>query len=105
MFGNFWQASRSGNRAATEAEAADFARPGGRLEDRAGQRWTQVVAALEAYQNDVMNQQWPLLEHADSPAAYTTLVEAGCRWRTLCSRHPRQAPTTHPSGVVDVSGG
>ena len=77
VFGNFWQASKAAT-AATEAEAADFARArvvaSKIAPDKGG---PQVLAALEAYQNDVMNQQWPLLEHADSPAAYTTLVEAG----------------------------
>jgi hypothetical protein len=77
VFGNFWQASKAAT-AATEAEAADFARArvvaSKIAPDKGG---PQLVAALEAYQDDVMNKQWTLLEHADSPAAYTSLIEAG----------------------------
>jgi hypothetical protein len=77
VFGNFWQASKAAT-AATEAEAAEFARA--RVvatkiaEDKGG---PQLVAALDAYQNDVVEQQWPMLEQADSAAAYSALVAAG----------------------------
>ncbi len=77
VFGNFWQASKAAT-AATEAEAAEFARArvvASKLaSDKGG---PQLVAALDAYQNDVVKQQWPLLEQADSTAAYSALVAAG----------------------------
>jgi hypothetical protein len=77
VFGNFWQASKAAT-AATEAEAAEFARArvvASKLaEDKGG---PQLVAALDAYQNDVVEQQWPMLEQADSAAAYSALVAAG----------------------------
>jgi hypothetical protein len=77
VFGNFWQASKAAT-AATEAEAADFSRArvvaSKIAPDRGG---LQLVAALDAYRDDVMTKQWPLLEEADSPAAYALLIEAG----------------------------
>lgn len=77
VFGNFWQASKAAT-SATEAEAAEFSRArvvAAQLPaDKGG---PQLVAALEAYQQDVVDTQWPLLEQADSAAAYSTLLDAG----------------------------
>lgn len=64
--GNFWGVA-SDARAATEAEGADLTRAV--LMARQIEGGQPIVQALEDYKTSVVEQQWPLMQRADAPAA------------------------------------